>query len=223
MVINSFVCNISILKPWCGINWDVVIAAVVCLGLVLLVMEYLARNTNWPKEVYRKIPHSITGVVAIAVAWFSGNGSIETAAFGMAVICAAYISTYLRISSIHSVSRKTIGTMLYGLVIVILALVYLPQSMYVFSYGMLVLVVPDALAALVGSRWGRQIPRRNKSIGGSTTFFCTTLVLTFCFVWDMHIALSVALVLTLVEFTNQWGIDNVTLPIVGTYLLSVMV
>ena len=143
--------------------------------------------------------------------------------FAVMMLVGLAITKFVRYESIYKVERQTNGSLYYGLIIAFLALLWLPESPDLFRYGILILTIPDALAALVGSQWGRQIPGWNKSRAGSVTFFVATVCITIIFTLNPVYILILALTLTAVEFVSQWGLDNLFLPIVGSGLLMYLV
>jgi len=82
----------------------------------------------------------------------------------------------------------------------------------------------DALAGFVGERFGRHnivFLGNKKSAEGSTAFFICTLILTVLFLPTLgyHVVLIPA-ILTVVEFSMTFGLDNLVLPILGAALFE---
>jgi dolichol kinase len=89
--------------------------------------------------------------------------------------------------------------------------------------ALLVLAIGDPVASLVGSRWGKIILVNDKSLIGSTSFFCASLMVTLGFLLvtannlaiqqSLVIALSISAVGTFTELFSQKFDDNFTVPV----------
>jgi dolichol kinase len=82
--------------------------------------------------------------------------------------------------------------------------------------------ISDALAGLVGERWGRKavsIFNNQKTLLGAVVFYVSSLVITFILVPQfLLIVFILPLILTIVEFFLVFGLDNLVLPIVAGLL-----
>ncbi len=200
--------SILIIVGWIGI---VLISAIKCKAI-------------WPeqKELSRKIVHIGTGPV-IPLAWWldiSANIAIPIAMF---ITCALLINFKWRIiPTIEDISRKSIGTIAYGLSISILLIIFWNNNPLAVCSGVLVMAFGDGLAGLIG--YTIQSPSwlifgQKKSIAGTTTMiFMSSIILiltTFCSGGELHSLpiLGIALLATLLEQIGPWGIDNITVPI----------
>jgi len=96
--------------------------------------------------------------------------------------------------------------------------------------GLMPMVWGDALAAIVGQRWGRHqyhLFGYSKSWEGTATMFVVSFVsvlLTLLFfglpaTTSLVVSLIVAAVAALVEGLSMWGIDNITVPLVSAVVL----
>jgi len=141
--------------------------------------------------------------------------------FSVVLIVGALGTRVLHLASVHKVKRKSIGTTLFAVVTLLLTLMWFKDNPELLRYGIWLLTIPDAFAALVGSQWGTYLERFGKSYLGSFTFFICTCVVTLGFIpfalWPL--VLMIALVLTFMEFFTVWGLDNLTLPILGSVML----
>ncbi len=137
-----------------------------------------------------------------------------------------------RLQSLHGVSRKSSGTEYYPLVIYLLF--YFTQGEpWKYFICVLVLTTADALAALVGSRYGRmryEVDQNYKSVEGSLVFLVVTLLAVFVplLAWPLPnppspaacllTALLVAMLTTGFEAIAQHGRDNLWVPL-GTLVV----
>ena len=127
-------------------------------------------------------------------------------------------------SSIHEVSRKTIGEFSMAAGVGISASVLLPSSTVAFVYGMLILGFSDTSANIIGSQWKLwefKIMSQRKTISGSAAFFLCRVMISYSTTYydglDIKLdMLSVlCLTLTLVEAVHIFGLDNLTLPLLS--------
>ena len=126
-------------------------------------------------------------------------------------------------SSIHDVERKSLGDVFLPLGEALSAIVFLPHSIAAFQFGVLVMGISDALAGLIGEKYGKHKIRffgSIKSVEGSAVFFICTMILILLFapVFTYQLILIVA-ILTAVEFFALYGLDNLILPILGAFLI----
>lgn len=190
-------------------------------GLVLAINEYLDRRTDWPREVHRKFGHICVGLIVIVASTQISQHTMIL--YACILFLGAMGSRIARIGSIYNIDRRSLGTALYPIAVLIMVLLWMPDNTHLLQFGVLILTIPDALSALIGSQWGRQIPRFNKSILGSSIFFICTAAVVLLFTQVWWIVLVIAVVLTVVEFFSQWGIDNLLLPISAGFLLLILV
>ena len=127
-------------------------------------------------------------------------------------------------SSIHGVSRKTIGEFSMAAGVGISAAVLLPSGIIAFVYGMLILSFADTLANIVGSKWKIwefKIMSQSKSIGGSTAFFLCSIMISYFTAHyvgldiKLDMLLIFCLILTLIEAVHIFGLDNLSIPVIS--------
>jgi len=127
-------------------------------------------------------------------------------------------------SSIHEVSRKTIGEFSMAAGVGISAAVLLPSGIIAFVYGMLILSFADTLANIVGSKWKIwefKIMSQSKSIGGNTAFFLCSIMISYFTAHyvgldiKLDMLLIFCLILTLIEAVHIFGLDNLSIPVIS--------
>ncbi len=202
----------------------------VTVGAVFALAEAARHLAGWEVEHTRKIAHVGSGLVAAAFPWlFSSALSVGVLTAGFAVLMAMTAWGGL-LPSVHAVARPTSGSAFFPCGV---GLAFLASARPApFVSAMLVLAVGDAVAALVGRRYGRhahRFGRAVRSVEGSAALFFTTVVvvtLTLRFLDRLPIGgslawgLAVAALATTIEIAAQEGSDNLLLPVAVVLALA---
>ncbi len=186
-------------------------------------VELVKRRAQISSDFTRRVTHIGAAFIAAAAPLFINQQAIIIA-------CLFFAGTLLlarrsdMFSSIHDVKRTTFGDVYLPLGEAISAAIFLPHAVLAFQFGVLVMGISDALAGLVGEKFGRHKVTffdNTKSLEGATVFFVSTLILALLFVpvFSYQI-LFIAVILTLVEFLLIYGLDNLVLPIIGSILIQ---
>jgi phytol kinase len=130
-----------------------------------------------PVEWTRKLVHAGGGVTALAIPLvIESHWVVLVLAAGMGAVF--LISRALGwLPSLHAVERRTRGVEYYPVSVYLLFLLT-PGRPWMYVSCLLVLALADALAALVGKRFGRlqyEVDGNRKSLEGSAAFFGVTL------------------------------------------------
>lgn len=202
--------------------------AVVFLA-VFGVAELWRRIGNPPAEWTRKLVHVTGGLVSLGLPWLvRSHWTVLALATALGLILLGTRRLGL-LPSVHGVARRSEGAVYFPAAIYLVFLLAAERpTLYLIS--VLTLVVSDALAALVGTTYGRltyRVERDRRSIEGSVVFFLATFLgvhLPLLLLTDVDRAVSVlvaaqiALLVTILEAVSVDGADNLVVPI-GTYLL----
>lgn len=109
--------------------------------------------------------------------------------------------------------RRITGATTLALGFAVTSIIFPP---HVALLGILYAGLADAVAALVGRRFGRLRTSTGKSLEGSVAFFLTALAAGWALPWLPFLpAVIAALVVTAVEATPLPGDDNLLIPIIG--------
>ncbi|MGY6530216.1 MAG: diacylglycerol/polyprenol kinase family protein [Cyanobacterium sp.] len=195
------------------------------LVTLILISEILRRYYQANSEITRKIVHIGAGQV-ILLAWWLNIPShlILLASLGASIV--AIISYILPIlPSVNGVGRKSLGTLFYALSIGILTFLFWDKSLPQFTaIGILIMTWGDASAALIGKKWGKHkyyFLGSQKSWEGSSAMMVISAIvilsiLFFVYPWQNYfilIALTTAIIATILETFSIVGIDNLTVPV----------
>jgi dolichol kinase len=180
-------------------------------------------------EWTRKLVHFGGGLVSLALPWVV-RSHWTVLALGATLGGLLLLTRRLgMLTSVHGVTRHSEGA-IYFPVAVYLVFLLAADRPILYLISVLTLVVSDALAALVGSTYGRikyRVERDRRSFEGSAVFFLATflavhLPLLLLTSVDRNVsvlvAIQIALLVTILEAISLDGADNLIVPI-GTFLL----
>lgn len=210
------------------------VASYVYVFAVILVGEALGRVVfHGSSSFSRKFVHIgvgmwVLGTVALFKSW--QMAVIPPLTF----ILVNYIS-YRRdiFKGMESKDKRNLGTVYFPISFALIIAAFWTKPAVVVA-GMMPMVWGDALAAIVGERWGKH---RNflfadaKSREGSAAMFLASFASVLIVLLAAGIAgttalyasLLVALVAMIVEALTPWGIDNLTVPLLSALLLWFLV
>lgn len=202
-------------------NWFTAVYALLFL-LLFIVLEVLKRGLGLRAEVTRKIVHLFSGILVASMPWFISQTAIIFLSVSFFLLL--LFSKRLRIfRSIHEVERKTLGEFAFALGAGLAASILLPEKAMAFSFGFIILGFSDTAAEFVGSF--KPIRRFNlfgatKSLGGSLAFFAISALVSI--MWAGLFGLEIALIrltivlvlLSLLEFFQPYGLDDLSLPLI---------
>ena len=197
---------------------------------ILLLSEALSKAKLVDNEVSRKLVHMGTGCVVAFSPYFIEWRYIQLLCVMFLVVILLSLK-YKIFKGIHSVKRVTKGEILYALGIG--ACAFLEPAPWIFVAAILHLAIADALAAVVGVKWGKRtryvLLSHGKTMLGSLTFFYTSmLIMLGAYLTVDHQSLpapfllfvAIPAILTLLENVSWYGLDNITIPIMSIVLLS---
>ena len=218
------------MNPWLGM---VVVAG--SFIAIMGVVELAGRRWQLHPELRRKLVHVGMGVVTLAFPWLFAQSWavwVLNGAFVMVLGALRFLAPLRRRFGgvLGGVERQSWGEFYFpAAVAVIFTLTHEQRAYYVAP--LLVLTLADAMAALVGVRFGHNTYRTGdgaKSIEGSLAFFVTAAASTFLPLWwladasTLHImvmAISVGVLAALMEAMSWRGLDNLFLPLVTLTIL----
>jgi dolichol kinase len=226
----------SLTLPRAGTPAGELAGALLVVVLILAILglaELWRRRGGPPDEWTRKLVHVGSGAVVGLFPWIfrSPWTVLALGLFFAGVIAGARRLGLLR--GIHCVERRSEGDV-YFLVAACLLFVIGRHRPVFYLIAVLVLMLADTAAALVGSRYGRwtyAVGAGRRSFEGSAVFFVTAflgvhvplLLLTEVDpAASLLISLQVALLAACFEAISLRGNDNLIVPLVTYYLLVKM-
>lgn len=210
------------------------IAIVLASTGVLVAGVWTWRRRSQPEpELTRKAVHIGMGLVATTLPWlFDRTWPVLALCSGLA-LAFLVLKLFLRRSefgvAMHDIGRDSRGDMYFAVSVAVLWLLAGGDRL-LYLVPMLVLTLGDAMAALVGRRYGkRHFDDRpgGKTLEGSTTLFvvaflCAEVPLVLSgrvtLGAGLLMATTLALLVTLLEAMASHGLDNALVPI-GAFLV----
>lgn len=220
--------------PWSEIMVSLPLLALLCASgaFLLVIIEIMERKWHPPAEYTRKLAHVGAGAIALsAPVLFSTHWPVLVM---VVIFSAALIVSRLFgwLASLHVPAQRGEGDILF-LWAVYLVFLLAEGNILMFQIPIVVLTVGDAVAALIGQRYGRiryRMSGTTRTVEGSMAF----IGVSFLCIWPLlqgltemllvHCAaLSVVLATTAsaVEAVSPPGLDNVSIPITTFFLLGV--
>ena len=176
----------------------------------------------------RKIVHIASCITVCTFPYTLQNIEIYLICF-IFVIITSFTKHKGVFKSIHSVNRITFGAEAYPIGVLIATYCFLPLDKTAFIYGILVGGFSDSMASVIGKYYGyREIVvfGQKKSLGGSLSFFITTVIISYSIIFILGIEMNIisiliiAFILTLAELVQTFGLDNVTIPVLSGITLN---
>lgn len=209
-----------------------IITALIFVGIYLLIFllgETIRRLVPSNVEISRKSVHLFGGLVALSFPYFfASHWTVLVLSGGFATIVLVAKRKGL-LKSVHGIERKSYGSIYYPAAIYLVFLLSSNRPV-IYFISILVMSVSDALAALVGGKYGAikfDVEGNLKSLEGSVVFFFVAFLcihLPLLLMTDIGrfesvlIALIIAFLVTGFEVISLSGSDNIIVPL-GTYFI----
>jgi|GEM_PF-1564662 dolichol kinase len=201
------------------------------MAAILAGVELWRRRGGLDPELSRKAIHMGTGAVVCLFPWLFQSpvtvGLLSAGFLGLLL----FLRSRKLLSAVGDVERTSVGELLFPLSVGLLFWAgHARPAFYLAS--LLVLVLPDAAAALVGKSYGRVLYEveleERKSLEGSLMFFLLTFLAVFLpllLMTDLPKAplalevLQMAFLVACLEAICVGGVDNLVIPLASYYML----
>ena len=200
--------------------WAFLLFFALIFGLIGL-SEFLQGRGVLSEEGTRKLVHIGVGALILTAPLFFRTGGPVMVLSALFILINAWALWKGAFRGMHAVERQTLGTVLYPLAVLLLTALFWNRRPLYFT-ALSALFFGDAVAAVVGQKWPLlrfQVQEAEKSLGGSLSFFLTTLLVglvAYRFGGEnlSFAALAgAALMGTLAEAVVSGGFDNLTAPL----------
>jgi phytol kinase len=201
--------------------------------IVILVSSRMGKSLNVPPKTSRKFLHVMIGNLPFIIPFFTLKifPTLVAAPFILVTFLATPHSPFKRVNDkLKALSDITEeghqwGLVFYAISYTCLAFLF-PSKPYVIAAGILPMAYGDAVASIIGEKFGRHGYRvgAKKSLEGSTAMFLLSLtslavstvffslLYGFSFFAKGLAIIASAAVATLVEGLSPMGFDNLTVP-----------
>jgi phytol kinase len=216
-------------NPWAAV------AAFLIAFIVLLAAIIIHRRIWAPHpEVTRKALHAGSGLLTLSFPFLFRDlwpVLLLTAGSGLIIAGLKFLPAATRRFGrvVDDVKRTTLGELYFPAAVAIVFWLARGQSPLLFCIPMLVLTLADATGALIGLRYGlSRFTGGHKTFEGSLAFAVVAFLCVHVplLLWSdagraetLMIAITLALLVMLLEGTAWRGFDNLFLPIGGFFLL----
>lgn len=221
--------------PW----WAGVSAVLVALGAALGLVRLYQRRFSPPPETPRKIVHVVMGLVAVTFPWvFSERWPVVLlGVLATLAMLAVRLIRPLRAgvgNVLHSVDRESLGEVCFPISITIVWWLSFGDPL-LYVVPVLMLSLADAVAAIVGLRYGRRhysTAEAPKTVEGSAAFFVVSFASVFVpYHYFSNAPTSVVLLVAVLLSTLvvifeaiAWrGLDNLFVPLGGFVFLNAQI
>lgn len=208
------------------------VAAYLYVFAILGAAEALRRRLDYGPDFTRKLVHISVGMwVFPSLYWFTSPGWAIIPPLSFVII--NYLSYRFDLFKAMESDKSSLGTVYFPISLAILILAYWDRG-YVVAAGMMAMTWGDALAAIIGRRWGRhryRLAGATKSLEGTATMFAASaaaILLTLLATSPLPAgiaagyALGLGLLAAVVEAVSPWGTDNLTVPLLTALAAGVM-
>jgi phytol kinase len=216
-------------------NWLALTLAFVYVAVAIALGQVLRKALRVSHDFTRKFIHVAVGMIsAPTVMWFSDVrwAIIPPLAF---VVINTLDYRFGLIQAMMSSNRSNLGTVYFPLSFAAILILFWGNSATPTEHPRLIIaaLMPltwgDALAALVGERFGKHrypILGQTRSLEGTMVMFVASALATWlalgASLLSAPTAIVVAIGASLAEAVSPWGIDNLTVPAISALILAML-
>ena len=95
----------------------------------------------------------------------------------------------------------------------------------IVATSMFITIVSDALAAIIGLRYGKLKTINNKTLEGSYAFLVSTIIILFISTTSLslYVIIIISIIITAIEAFTPMEYDNLTVPIFSAIILTLVI
>jgi uncharacterized protein (TIGR00297 family) len=215
-------------------DWYLSLIAITIISILLFLVEIGLKYFNLPSLYTRKFIHIITGIIVCVVAFYLYSNLPILLFASFYLIIDLWALKRGKFKSIHPDSRSY-GTFFYAISVFVLALIFWDENKPLFIITNLIMIIPDAMAALMGEHYAKKyfVPiSEKKSLPGAITMFILSFFIVYTslhyFYDNLHsvnflTAFIVGAIATVSELLSSKGSDNLSVPLLsGLYLHTLL-
>lgn len=196
--------------------------------LMLAIAEGLRRWRHYSSDFTRKFIHIGVGMYSFLAIFIFEQREWAIIPPAVFIVINFLDWKYGVLQAMTSSDRSNLGTVYFPIAFVVIIWLFWDRP-HLLTASLMPLTWGDALAAVIGKRYGKhiyQIWGSSRSLEGSLTMLILSLVTTWLALTllssgnDLLLAVAVAGGATLVEAISPWGLDNLLIPAVSALLLA---
>jgi dolichol kinase len=208
------------------------IALSACFLALFAFAELLYRVFNVQAEYTRKIVHIGTGILTLLFPMYF-TSTWQVTLLCITFLAVLYISERIGLlPSINNVGRKTVGSLLYPIVVIIVFAFYRFNGLLYFYLPILAMAIGDPVAALVGNV-AKHETKGTKTNKGTISFFIVVSVVSAMLMYVLNderysigelvaFAIPLAVLTAIAERVTGGGWDNFTIPVIACCYLLIL-
>ncbi len=240
------------------IDLGIVGIAFLYIGLVIIIPVFLYKKEKISKFAARKAVHMSAGLIVFTAPFYVWPfwSTIIAGIFTVVVYFSSKESKVRQLKDLYDAIseeqeeglRRAFlqGPFFYCVSITLIVLIFAifaPDQMYFPIAGILIMIISDTLASVIGKRWGKisiSLPWTNskRTLEGSLTFFGTAFLLCFLsfFLFGLLIPIQEPLTLptiliyslitsaiaTVIELISPSTFDDLTVPLGSTLIIYLL-
>ena len=95
----------------------------------------------------------------------------------------------------------------------------------IVATSMFITIISDALAAIIGLRYGKLKTINNKTLEGSYAFLVSTIIILFISTTSLslYVIIIISIIITAIEAFTPMEYDNLTVPIFSSIILNLVI
>lgn len=211
---------------------SVTVVAFLAIVTLLFISEILQRKFDLSRRHIRKAIHVIVGLgICFSTLLFDSNIPILILSVIFLIIDLWALRTH-HFTSMHP-DNYSLGTVFYPISIFILAIFFWYTDKWIFVTASLLMIIPDALAGLIGLRFANSfftLLKEKKSLPGTITMFLSSFILIIIATYtrddlsiirDLQLSVVVGLIATASELLSIRGSDNLSVPLLSGLFIYV--
>jgi len=198
--------------------------------ILLLGNELWWRKKRVHGELSRKFIHITVGSFVAFWPFFLDWDQIKL--LSIAFVLVVLVSKQLKVfRSIHSVGRPTWGEIFFAVAVGAIAL--LTEDKWIYMAAILQMSLADGLAAIIGTHYGKsnsyKVFGHVKSLYGTAIFFVTSLLILLGYIYfsgaelELLALIGLAAAASVIENVGVEGTDNLLVPVLVAYVLTVLI
>ncbi|MBN2523479.1 MAG: hypothetical protein JXB24_09390 [Bacteroidales bacterium] len=194
--------------------------------VIFCISEIVYYKLKPDAEYTRKFVHIACGLITISFPLFFHSIRPVLILVLIFTLLLFLSKKYQFLNSVNNIRRKSVGSILYPLAILVSFGSYLIDGETIFFYLPLLMVfISDPIAAVAGNFYPilkYSDCEESKTLGGSLAFFISSGLIAYFIVkidygMDFHVFIKImiiSLTATFIETVSRRGFDNITVPMV---------